>query len=77
MTDKAAVAALLADGHSIDVLVNNAYAFMEKPIGEITDAKFTATIESSLAGTFRLSQIVSIPMRRGETLQLRRSEYYG
>lgn len=61
---KAAVDTLLADGHSIDVLVNNAYAFLEKPIDEITDDEFTATIETSLTGTFRLSQLVSIPMRR-------------
>jgi gluconate 5-dehydrogenase len=48
----------------LDILVNNAYPFREKRIDEIANADFDVTLTAAITGTFRLSQLVSLLMRR-------------
>lgn len=60
---KKAVDHMVADHGRIDVLVNNSYSFLEKRIDEISSEEFMATLNISVAGTFRLSQLVSLVMR--------------
>jgi gluconate 5-dehydrogenase len=48
----------------IDILINNAYAFLEKRIDEISDEEINKTLEIGLTGTFRLSQQVAEQMKK-------------
>jgi NAD(P)-dependent dehydrogenase (short-subunit alcohol dehydrogenase family) len=61
---QAAVEDIVASRGRIDVLVNNSYPFLEKCIDDITTAEFAGTLQAAVVGTFRLSQLVSLPMRQ-------------
>jgi len=47
----------------LDILVNNAYSFLEKRIDDISNEEINLTLETGLTGTFRLSQLASEIMR--------------
>jgi len=47
----------------LDILINNAYSFLEKRIDEITNEEINKTLESGLTGTFRLCQLASELMK--------------
>ena len=61
---QAAVDNILADHGRIDILVNNSYSFLEKRIDEISADEFAETLQTAVVGTFRLSQLVSLTMRK-------------
>ena len=65
-SQRQAVDQLLAAYGRFDVLVNNAYPFLEKSIDDISNDEFTNTIDAALAGTFRLSQLASLAMRKSD-----------
>lgn len=61
---KAAVNELCKKYGKIDILVNNAYPFLEKGIDEISDEEFNFSLNGGLVGTFRLSQLVASVMKK-------------
>lgn len=61
---QAATDKVVAEQGRIDILVNNSYPFLEKRIDEISTDEFSTTLQAAVTGTFRLSQLVSLPMRK-------------
>lgn len=77
VTDRAAIIDLVArvvqrEGR-VDVLVNNAVAYTERPAHSCTDAEWEDTIDSALSSVFRACRAVLAPMmraRRGSIVNL-------
>ncbi len=65
ITDRAAVAALMASLPRLDVLVNNAAIFWDGKFNDITEDDFKAMYEVNVVGTFIMSQEAVKVMKRG------------
>ncbi len=65
VTDRAAVAALMASLPRLDVLVNNAAIFWDGKFNDITEDDFKAMYEVNVVGTFIMSQEAVKVMKRG------------
>jgi len=75
---KAAFAEMRGNKDHVDILVNNAYPFLEKRIDDIGEAEMNDTLTSSLTGTFAVSREASLMMReRGGGSVINIASMYG
>lgn len=68
-----AISALLAERGRIDILVNNAVAYTERPVHTCSDEDWETTIDSALSSVFRACRAVLPAMmtaRRGSIINL-------
>ena len=71
VTDKAGMLALVEQVQSrfgrIDILVNNAVAYTERPAHNCTDDEWDSTIDSALSSVFRACRALLAPMMRARS----------
>ncbi|WP_210496874.1 SDR family NAD(P)-dependent oxidoreductase [Microvirga antarctica] len=68
ITDRAAVAAMMASLTRLDVLVNNAAVFWDGRFDSITEDDFTKMYEVNVVGTFVMAQEALKVMKRGSRI---------